>query len=76
MVAPRIVAPSPKLATTLAEDFGVASCDEDDLYAVIDCCVSGRCAQGGVQAPAQFGFAAQVTGVGPIAFGLVMTQGV
>ena len=43
MVASRIVAPSPKLATTrwwhtttLAEDFGVASCDEDDLYAAMD----------------------------------------
>jgi len=43
MVAARIVAPSPKLATTrwwhtttLAEDFGVASCDEDDLYAAMD----------------------------------------
>ena len=43
MVASRIVAPQPKLATTrswhtstLAEDFGVASCDEDDLYAAMD----------------------------------------
>jgi transposase len=43
MVASRIVAPHTKLATTrwwhtttLAEDFGVASCDEDDLYAAMD----------------------------------------
>ena len=43
MVAARIVAPHTKLATTrwwhtttLAEDFGVASCDEDDLYAAMD----------------------------------------
>lgn len=43
MVAARIVAPSPKLATTrwwhtstLAEDFGVADADEDDLYAAMD----------------------------------------
>ncbi len=43
MVAARIVAPRTKLATTrwwhtttLAEDFGVASCDEDDLYAAMD----------------------------------------
>jgi transposase len=43
LVAARIVAPSPKLATTrwwhtttLAEDFGVAGCDEDDLYAAMD----------------------------------------
>jgi transposase len=43
MVASRIVAPSPKLATTrwwhtttLAEDFGVADADEDDLYAAMD----------------------------------------
>jgi len=43
MVAARIVAPSPKLATTrwwhtttLAEDFGVAEADEDDLYAAMD----------------------------------------
>lgn len=43
MVAARIVAPHPKLATTrwwqtttLAEDFGVAACDEDDLYAAMD----------------------------------------
>ena len=43
MVASRILAPHTKLATTrwwhtttLAEDFGVASCDEDDLYAAMD----------------------------------------
>ena len=43
MLASRIVAPHTKLATTrwwhtttLAEDFGVASCDEDDLYAAMD----------------------------------------
>ncbi|MGH8702466.1 MAG: IS1634 family transposase, partial [Burkholderiales bacterium] len=43
MVAARILAPHPKLATTrwwhtttLAEDFGVAGCDEDDLYAAMD----------------------------------------
>jgi transposase len=43
MVASRIVAPHTKLATTrwwhtttLAEDFGVAGCDEDDLYAAMD----------------------------------------
>jgi transposase len=43
MVAARIVAPHPKLATTrwwhtttLAEDFAVAACDEDDLYAAMD----------------------------------------
>ncbi len=43
MVAARIAAPHTKLATTrwwhtttLAEDFGVASCDEDDLYAAMD----------------------------------------
>ncbi len=43
MVAARIVAPHTKLATTrwwhtttLAEDFGVVSCDEDDLYAAMD----------------------------------------
>jgi hypothetical protein len=43
MVAARIVAPSPKLATTrwwhtttLAEDFGVADASEDDLYAAMD----------------------------------------
>jgi transposase len=43
MVISRIVAPSPKLATTrwwhtttLAEDLGVAGCDEDDLYAAMD----------------------------------------
>ena len=43
MVAARIVAPNTKLATvrgwdttTLAADFGVASCDEDDLYAAMD----------------------------------------
>ena len=43
MVAARIVAPSPKLATTrwwhtttLAEDFGVADANEDDLYAAMD----------------------------------------
>lgn len=43
MVAARIVAPSPKLATTrwwhtttLAQDFGVADANEDDLYAAMD----------------------------------------
>lgn len=43
MVASRIVAPHTKLATTrwwhtttLAEDVGVASCNEDDLYAAMD----------------------------------------
>ena len=43
MVAARIVAPHTKLATTrwwhtttLAEDFGVAQADEDDLYAAMD----------------------------------------
>ena len=43
MVAAHIVAPNTKLATarewdttTLAADFGVASCDEDDLYAAMD----------------------------------------
>jgi len=43
MVAARIVAPSPKLATTrwwhtttLAEDFGVAEANEDELYAAMD----------------------------------------
>ncbi len=43
MVASRILAPHTKLATTrwwhtttLAEDGGVASCDEDDLYAAMD----------------------------------------
>jgi len=43
MVASRIIAPHTKLATTrwwhattLAEDFGVASCDADDLYAAMD----------------------------------------
>ena len=43
MVAARIVAPSPKLATTrwwhtttLAEDFAVAEASEDDLYAAMD----------------------------------------
>ncbi len=43
MVAARIVAPHTKLATTrwwhtttLAEDFGVAGCDENDLYAAMD----------------------------------------
>ena len=43
MVAARILAPSPKLATTrwwhtttLAEDFGVAEATEDDLYAAMD----------------------------------------
>jgi transposase len=43
MVAARIVAPSPKLATTrwwhtstLASDFGVAEAAEDDLYAAMD----------------------------------------
>jgi transposase len=43
MVASRILAPSPKLATTrwwhtttLAEDFGVTDATEDDLYAAMD----------------------------------------
>jgi len=43
MVAARILAPSPKLATTrwwhtttLAEDFGVADASEDELYAAMD----------------------------------------
>jgi transposase len=43
MVAARIVAPHTKLATTrwwhtttLAADFGVAACDENDLYAAMD----------------------------------------
>jgi len=43
MIAARIVAPNTKLATarqwhttTLAEDFGVASATEDDLYAAMD----------------------------------------
>ena len=43
MVAARIAAPHTKLATTrwwhtttLAEDFAVAACDEDDLYAAMD----------------------------------------
>jgi transposase len=43
MVAARIVAPSPKLATTrwwhtttLASEFGVADANEDDLYAAMD----------------------------------------
>ena len=43
MVAARILAPHPKLATTrwwhtttLAEDLGVAACNEDDLYAAMD----------------------------------------
>jgi hypothetical protein len=43
MIAARIVAPHTKLATTrwwhsttLAEDFGVAGADEDDLYAAMD----------------------------------------
>jgi hypothetical protein len=43
MIAARIVAPHTKLATTrwwhsttLAEDFGVAEADEDDLYAAMD----------------------------------------
>ena len=43
MIAARILAPSPKLATTrwwhtttLAEDFGVADATEDDLYAAMD----------------------------------------
>ena len=43
MLAARVVAPHTKLATTrwwhtttLAEDFGVTSCDEDDLYAAMD----------------------------------------
>jgi Transposase DDE domain len=43
MVAARILAPSPKLATTrwwhistLAQEFGVTEADEDDLYAAMD----------------------------------------
>jgi transposase len=43
MIAARIVQPHTKLATTrwwhtttLADDFGVAACDEDDLYAAMD----------------------------------------
>jgi transposase len=43
MIAARIVAPSPKLATTrwwhtttLAEDFGVVDANENDLYAAMD----------------------------------------
>jgi transposase len=43
MIAARIIAPHTKLATTrwwhtttLAEDFGVADADEDDLYAAMD----------------------------------------
>ena len=43
MVAARILAPQTKLATTrwwhtttLAEEFGVSACDEDDLYAAMD----------------------------------------
>src|ERR1700738_4281020 len=43
MIASRILAPHPKLATTrwwhtttLADDFGVADADEDDLYAAMD----------------------------------------
>ncbi|HWY73878.1 MAG TPA: IS1634 family transposase [Burkholderiaceae bacterium] len=43
MIAARIVQPHTKLATTrwwhtttLAQDFGVAACDEDDLYAAMD----------------------------------------
>ena len=43
MLAARVVAPHTKLATTrwwhtttLVEDFGVTSCDEDDLYAAMD----------------------------------------
>jgi hypothetical protein len=43
MLAARIVAPHTKLATTrwwhtttLAEDFGVAACDENDLYSAMD----------------------------------------
>ena len=43
MVASRIIEPAPKLATTrgwhtttLAEDFGVAQANEDDLYAAMD----------------------------------------
>src|SRR5258707_13806010 len=43
MIASRIVAPHTKLATTrwwhtttLADDFGVADADEDDLYAAMD----------------------------------------
>jgi len=43
MIAARILEPSPKLATarwwhtsTLAEEFGVADADEDDLYAAMD----------------------------------------
>lgn len=43
MIASRIIEPAPKLATargwhasTLAEEFGVADADEDDLYAAMD----------------------------------------
>jgi len=43
MIAARIIEPAPKLATTrwwhtttLAEDFGVAQANEDDLYAAMD----------------------------------------
>ena len=43
LIAARIIEPCPKLATarwwhasTLAEDFGVADADEDDLYAAMD----------------------------------------
>ena len=46
MIASRIVAPHTKLATTrwwhtttLAQDFGVADTDEDDLHAAMDWCV-------------------------------------
>jgi transposase len=49
MVASRIVAPHTKLATTrwwrtttLAEDFGVAQADEDDLYAAMDWLLEGQ----------------------------------
>ena len=43
MIASRIIEPCPKLATTrwwhsntLAQEFGVAEADEDDLYAAMD----------------------------------------
>ena len=49
MVAARILAPHTKLATTrwwhtttLAEDFGVADADEDDLYAAMTGCLRAR----------------------------------
>jgi transposase len=49
MIASRIIAPHTKLATTrwwhtttLAEDFGVADADEDDLYAAMDWLLARR----------------------------------